>query len=78
MGLTTGPHARSHDLTEGGIVENDDYDEYEQNLAEYEDQVRDTLDHADDQTNLLFKNILKKEGFGGFGKGRNSEKQRNT
>ena len=39
-------------------------DEYEQNLDEYDDVVKDTLDHADDQTNLLFKNILKKEGFG--------------
>jgi hypothetical protein len=41
-------------------------DEYEQNLDEYDDVVKDTLDHADDQTNLLFKNILKKEGFGTF------------
>lgn len=37
---------------------------------EYEDIVRNTL--GDDQTNLLFKNILKKDGnFGSFG-GRDS------
>ena len=32
----------------------------------YDDIVRDTLNHHDDQTNLLMKNILKKDkGFGG-------------
>ena len=37
----------------------------ELNADEYEDIVRNTLN--DDQTNLLFKNILKKDGFSSFG-----------
>ena len=49
------------------------YDKDEENddqQDEYEDIVRNTL--GDDQTNLLFKNILKKDSnFGSFG-GRDS------
>ena len=37
-------------------------------MDEYDDIVRDTL-HNDDQTSLLFKNILKKQKFGSSSKG---------
>ena len=53
-------------------------------MDEYDDIVADSLNHHDDQTNLLFKNIIKREGgfksfgardsvlSGGGGAGRNS------
>jgi hypothetical protein len=47
--------------------DNNDGDNDENNKDEYDDIVAETLNHGEDQTNLLFKNLLKKEGFGGFG-----------
>ena len=53
---------------DGRNAEDDDFDEETQNMDEYDDVVRDTL-HNDDQTSLLFKNILKKQNLGSGGRG---------
>lgn len=43
-------------------------DEYSQNRDEYDDVVADSLNSYDDQQNLLFKSIIKREGgFKSFG-----------
>lgn len=48
-------------LLQGEEWDDKSKDEYAQNLDEYEDMVHDTLnDH--DRNNLMFKNILKRDG----------------